>query len=145
MKYILLLITIIICGCDTSLSEKERRSLKEEMQQREIKKISEDDIVAETFEQGKKLVKEYETGSDSLLNNMNASIAKLGVKDSTANETYWKLLDAYKYSLTQGGPLSDNVQRDNEFLIYTVPYLEKGEFAGIYIVRISKKEIVLAM
>lgn len=146
MRVIVFFITASLMACDASLSEKERQTLKKEMEQREVKKVSEDDIIAETFEQGKKLVREYESdSSDSLLTKMNASIIQLGKNDSTDNETYWKLIEAYKYNLTQGGQLSDNVQRDGDYLIYTAPYIENDEFAGIYLVRIPKKEIVLSM
>lgn len=145
MRVIIILLIVIITGCDASLSKKERKSLKDEMTQREIKKISEDHIIAETFVQGKRIINAYENGSDSLLNSMNATLTKLGKNDSTNNETYWKLLEAYKYTLTQGGQLSDNVQRDGDYLIYTVPFVQNDEFAGIYLVRIPKKEIVLAI
>ncbi len=144
MKSYLALIcfTILFMACGGGLSDDQRKTLKDEMEQREIKKIPEEAIVEATFEKGRMLLEHYQAGADSLLSKMNIEVSRLKKNDSTASKVEWELLQAYKYSMTQGAQPSENVQRDGEDMVYTMPFIENDTFEGIYIIRIPRKTIV---
>lgn len=127
-------------ACGGGLSDDQRKALKNELEQREIKKIPEEDIVEATFKQGRKFLTYYQAGADSLLREIDARILKKN--DSTASEVEWNLLEAYKYSMTQGAQPSENVQRDGEVMVYTMPLIENDMFVGIYVIRIPRRTIV---
>lgn len=143
MKGIWILLLTVLMSCGGGLSEKQRKTLQEEMKAREIKKVNEEDIVAEAFSLGQKLYKRHLNGSDSLALALGVDIKLLGKNDSTENELEWQLLEAYKFNLTNGGPLADNVQRDADEMIYTVPFTQADEFKGIYVLRIPRRQLVL--
>jgi len=146
LKFLTCMLSVfLLSACGGGLSDEQRKSLKEEMEAREIKKVAEEDIVAETFRQGKKVLKYHQAGNDSVAKEIGANIYMLSKDDSVSNKIDWELIEAYKYSLTHGGPLADNVQRDKEEMIYTMPYLENEEFKGMYVVRIPRKKIILSL
>lgn len=138
-------ISFLCVACGGGLSDDQRKALKEEMESREIKKIPEEDIVDATFEKGRKLLNAYQAGVDSALQNIGAEARLLRDTDSTASKKEWELLEAYKYSMTNGAQPTENVQRDGEMMVYTMPAIENDMFVGIYVVRIPRKEIVLEL
>lgn len=134
-----------LIGCGGGLSEEQRKALKDEMEHREIKKVPEEHIVEATFKTGRKLLISHQEGVDSLLTNIGASAYLLKKNDSTESKVEWELLEAYNYSMTQGAQPAENVQRDGEMMVYTMPAIENDVFIGIYIVRIPRNEIILSL
>jgi len=137
--------SFLIISCGGGLSEKQRKALKDEMKNREVKKVKEEEIVAETFAVGKKIYSSHISGKDSLQSVYEAEVYLLKSEDSVKNEVDKKLLDAYNYSLTQGGQGSDNVQRDKLEMVYTKPHIANDMYVGIYVIRIPRKQLILNM
>lgn len=144
MKNLLIVSLLILFGCGGSgLTDEQRKALNEEMKSREIKKVEEEDVVTETFAIGKQLYQEYTNGQDSLLNLYEAKVYRLKKDAIDSSEKDMELLEAYNYSLSQGGNLSENVQRDGEEMIYTLPFVEEEMYEGIVVIRIPRKTIIL--
>lgn len=92
---ILLISLTILAACDTgSQNSLNREALREEMRNREPKKLSEAQIVAETFEQGRFL---SQTAQQSLLTTLQAAIAREGIEG------------AIQYCNLQAYPLMDSL------------------------------------
>ncbi len=143
-KYSAIIYISLLCvACGGGLSDDQRKALKEEMEQREIKKVAEEDVVDAAFKRGKELLVSHQAGADSVVINAGAEVRLLLQNDSTASKVEWELLEAYKYSMTQGAQPTENVQRDGEMMVYTMPAIENDMFVGIYIVRVPRKEIIL--
>ncbi|MTI22484.1 hypothetical protein E1176_15740 [Fulvivirga sp. RKSG066] len=139
----MLLCLLLLASCGGSISDEQRKSLQQEMKDREIKKVQEEDIVAKTFELGKEIHRQYLSGNDSLQKTLKTDLYIIEKGDSVEKKKDWEIFEAYEYSLTNGAPLSDNVQRDGEEMIYTYPLVIEDEFAGIYVIRIPRKQLVL--
>jgi len=142
-KYIAVIcISCLYMSCGGGLSDEQRKALKNELEEREIRKIPEEDIVEATFKKGRKLLAQYQAGADTLLNKLEVDARILKKNDSTTSKVEWELLEAYKYSMTQGAQPAENVQRDGEVMVYTMPLIENNMFEGIYVIRIPRKTIV---
>ncbi|MDX1627372.1 MAG: hypothetical protein R3345_01665 [Fulvivirga sp.] len=139
----LFILCSFLLACGGSLSDEQRKALKEEMEAREIKKVKEEDIVARSFELGKAIYQNHINNSDSLVKALNATILWLEPTDSGGGDLEKQLLEAYVYSFEQGEKLSHNVQRDSEVMLYTMPVVSEESFEGIYVIRIPRKEVVL--
>lgn len=64
MRGILLFgVFLIIIGCGGSLPEEQRKALKEEMKNRRIKKVSEEQIFEKAFEMGRTYMKQLNTNN----------------------------------------------------------------------------------
>jgi len=141
----LLLGTIIITSCGGELSKEKRKAFQKEMKAREIRRVAEEDIVAEAFKMGKALFKEFSENKDSLQKVVNAKIYLLQPDTSIKNEKEQELMEAYSYSAEQGNSMDANVQRDGEEMIYSVPKVKDGVLEGVYFIRIPRKQLVLEL
>jgi len=141
----IILLSLSIFSCGESLSDKQRKALKDEMNNREVKKIKEEEIVAETFAVGRSLYKNHLLENDSLKRVYKADIYLLQKEESIDNPIDKKLFEAYNYTLTQGGQASDNVQRDESIMVYTKPHIENDMYVGVYVIRIPRKQLILKM
>lgn len=143
-----LIIFLIFCtGCGGGLSERQRNSIKEEMGNREIKKVRENEIMTSALEKGREAYKKLINSSnpDSLAGTMNLKQYTITENSNIDNELEFKIYEAYDYSAKNGVMLSDNIQRDGEELIYTVPYIEDELFKGVFVIRMKRKEVVLGL
>lgn len=132
-------------ACRGSLSEEDKKAIREEMQSREIKRISEGEIVEATFAKGRELgplLKQTNMKTDSLAVLYAAVITRLG-RRSDMNAKEASLWEAYQYNASQGMALDDNVQMlGDSALLYTVPILEADSLTGMWSVVFEKKAIV---
>lgn len=140
-----LLGAIIITSCGGELSKEKRKAFQKEMKAREIRRVAEEDIVAETFKMGKALFKEFSENKDSLQNAVNANIYLLHPGDAIENAKDQELMEAYNYSAAQGTSMDANVQRDGEEMIYSVPKVQDEHLEGVYMIRIPRKQLVLEL
>lgn len=143
-------------GCGGSLSDEQRRRIKEDMAQHKIVRITDAEITATAFEQGRKVIKALSylkndtLKLDSLRDAYHATIRWIapGAKNALAIEQ--QLIEAYLISSINGG-IQDNIQRlGTDSLLYTFPLTEKlpdgsENVLGMWSVAVSKKDLILSM
>lgn len=170
-----LLYTFLIAGtlfyqsCDQSSDQLDTAAIKEELNNRKIKKISEADILEASFEKGRKLIdtlnlekKKINSESTDTLNTQfrlgalqpvieslqqvsKAEIKKIVPADLDANgvrKPEKEILEAYQYNAAQGLKVDDNVQILEQYIFYSAPIMESGELKGMWSVYFDKGEVV---
>lgn len=146
---------IILIGCDQSRPVK-NEAMKEEIASREIKRISEAEIINEAYSEGKEIAQKSEDylegksknaledtipttirksqifwihNMDSISKAFNTEVNILGISGSGRNISPMELelLDAYRYNVEQNIELADNIQKtDKNFFLYTKPLIIKN-------------------
>jgi len=135
-----LILSLAVASCGGKLSEKERQALREEMNQREIRQVRDDEIVNHALELGREL-RNDSTGS---------TITQMGAKyhrftDQPDDDRLAELWDAYAAAWESGEDAGENVQRDYpDWVIYTYAEINDMDTALI-VIRIPKKSIILSL
>lgn len=156
MKVIIILIAITIVSCTGSLSDSQKKRIKESMEQGEIKKLTESQIIDAAFTYGRSTAKMVEQ-KDKLLNDsiLLDSIAKanqveiisLQANNPQLRKVERQLLEAY----LEGAGASENVQKmGTDTLIFTKPIFREHpdgstEFLKAICIRMTRKQVVLSI
>jgi len=149
---VIILLGLFLLSCGGSLTEEQREALKEEKNAKEIKKISEDEIYQKALLTGKEIMQKMDEGMllGDIENQYKVQI--LRVNDSTPGleKKETELWEVYKNNDWSNAPAEDNVQKNGpDNLIYTSPVLgEEGDslyLSGLWMVRMKRKEVVLAL
>lgn len=128
--------------------------MKEARELQSIKKVSEADLLEEAFRKGREIMGVIENRPlvvDSVKAQYKVDVRWLEPGSANATEIERQLIDAYLNSMMMGEELKDNVQRlGNDSLLYTKPVLLElpdgiVEVRGTWNIRMSKKQLVLAM
>ncbi len=161
MRTIILLGAVFLFGCGGTLSEEQRRKIREERVQHEIRRVTEVQLTEEAFKKGRELIALLESfgrdsvRTDSLIDASGGRIRFLvpGAKDTRAIEK--QLIDAYIASGTTGE--IDNIQmlrnaagKATDSLLYTKPVIVKqpdgvDRVEGVWNIWLSRKELILGM
>ena len=132
-------------ACRGSLSEEDKNAIREEMESREIKRISEGAIMEAAFAKGRKLrsiLQQPNEQTDSLEVLYSAEIEHLS-RGSDMNAKEASLWEAYQYNISKGLPLEDNVQKlGDSALLYTVPIQQADSLTGMWSIAFEKRAIV---
>lgn len=146
-----------LISCGGSLSEEQRRQLREAQEQQAITKVSEAELLAAAFERGRALgaVLKHKTyvaaQLDSIGKAHNVMIRWLGLTELTALEIENQLIEAYLEAWSSGHSLTDNVQRiGKDSILYTLPmssYRQDSvlQIEGLWNIWMSTKQVVLGM
>jgi len=157
MRCLLVLIFLALLGCGGSLSEEQRKQLREAQQQQVIKKISEADLLAAAFTKGRVLVRALQKDKpdayrlDSLQRANQVIIRWYELSAPTALAIERQLIEAYIMAAGTGSTLTDNVQRiGTDTLLYTMPLTRYRpdsvmEVLGLWSIRMPTKAVVLGM
>lgn len=156
MKYCLFFSALVLISCTGTLSDNQRKKIKEEMTNSEIKKVTESEITEAAFKYGRKLASIIEESDKALTNKpfldslaiaYNVEIVTL---QSSSNENLRNveklLLEAYQTNAQS----SDNIQKmGNDTIIYTKPLMREHpdgstEFLKALGIRMLKKQIILS-
>jgi hypothetical protein len=140
MKGVMVLIfTLIALGCSGKLSEEDRRALREEMENREIRQIRDDEILVKAYEMAS------EMRTDDSLRHATGSTKK--VYDSSPVDSRLKeLWDAYQAALDNELVPEDNIQRDYpENLIYTYPVIISDSVFQMHVITIPRAAVVKSL
>jgi hypothetical protein len=160
MKYWLIALAVILFSCGGSLSDEQRKKIREDMEAHKIMRVTDAQITEEAFSKGRSIIKTLEgfgrdsAKIDSLLNSSKGRIHWLAPGSSNAVELEKQLIDAYIAS--EGGSVQDNVQKirnkdgESDSLLYTKPIVKKlpdgvEKLEGVWNIWLSKKELILAM
>ncbi|MFM9838140.1 MAG: hypothetical protein ACKVOQ_07735 [Cyclobacteriaceae bacterium] len=156
MKYALLISFLVFISCNGKLTDEQKRKIREEREESQIKKISDADITEAAFEYGRTITSIIEKHDKSLTNKIlidslekafEVEIISMKTDDSTLRAIEKKVIEAY----TLGGnsaALSDNVQKvGKDSVLYTKPLMRElpdgsVEFTRALGLRISKRQII---
>ena len=153
----LLFTGVMLLGCSGSLSDEQRKELREAQSQQVIVKVSEADLLAAAFEQGRKVSRllNNEGAEPSQLDSIAASnhvqIRWRVLNPSDALEIERQVIEAYLAAASAGAALADNVQRvGSDSLLYTLPVTRYRpdsvlEVAGVWSIKMATKHIVLGI
>jgi hypothetical protein len=161
MKNILLILPVLVFfNCGGTLSDEQRKQMREQMEAHRIKRVSPTEITEAAFAKGRSIIaeiKDFESDPEKVDSIMNASQGKILwiAKDGTPKHPMvQELFEAYKAAGTSSSQ-QDNVQqiRNSEesadSILYTQPIVVKTndstKLAGVWNIWLSKKELVLAM
>lgn len=154
MRYLILL-AAFLSSCTGSLTDEQRKKMKDNMALTELKKVTEAEITESAFVWGRKLATTIEK-KDRLLSNKlfldslafanHVEILSLQKSQEGLRQIEKQLLDAY--SSNTG---SDNVQKMGpDSLLYTKPVFREHpdgstEFLKAIAIRFTRKQLVLAL
>lgn len=154
------------CESDSTLNTK---AIKEELNSRKIRRISESEIFEAAFSKGKRLrdtllllSEKFSTDNIDSLNQSSrlgamqpvvdllqqenkAEIKKIIFSDLQAKnlkDQEKEIFEAYQYNIASGLKVDDNVQLLDNYIFYAAPILKEGELNGMWSVYFDKRELV---
>ncbi len=140
MKHIFIFtLMLAFIACDSKLTEEQRKALKDEMIERKIRKISQDEIYKKALEEGRSLMKAILAGQNKERLSADCDCQILLVNkisdELTAKEK--QVVEAYLFSSGE-----DNIQKDgDDKLIYTQP-ITTDSTKAVWVIRFKKSTIV---
>jgi hypothetical protein len=154
MKKLFIVSFALLTACGGSLSDEQRKQMREGSEQQAIVKVTEAEILDAAFVKGRSVM--------SRLTENNPDTTKVSAEETV--RIHWlapgkahgleieqQLIEAYLNSLLTGTPLQDNVQKIGEdSLLYTNPVVvtradSSIEIKGTWNIWMSKRELILAM
>jgi hypothetical protein len=154
MKKSLIFLTAVLCGCGGSLSDEQRKQMREASEQQAIVKVSEAEIMDAAFAKGRNVIERLkksnpDTGMVSVEENVR--VHWLAPGKARGLEIEQQLIEAYLTSMLSGVPLQDNVQPIGEdSLLYTNPVVTTRadssiEIKGTWNIWMSKRAVIMSM
>jgi hypothetical protein len=160
MKYCVLLIGIFLFSCGGTLSEEQRKRMKEQMELHKIRRVTDVEITEAAFTKGRAILTTLQRTQltdatiDSLQKASNGKFNWLTVSNPGKTETEKQLFEAYRGSELSSA--QDNIQKlrrsdgtDSDSLLYTKPVFEKSndtqELIGVLSIWLSRKQLILEM
>lgn len=156
MKYSVLLIVVALVSCTGTLSDEQRKRIKESMEQGEIKKLSEAQVTEAAFAYGRKVASQLDKRDktltntallDSLSQAYQVEIISLQPDNPNLRGVERQVMEAYM----NGGGANDNIQKmGTDSLLYTKPILREHpdgstEFLKALGIRMTRKQVVLSI
>jgi hypothetical protein len=156
MKYLILTFLFIFISCQGKLTEEQKRKIREEREESQIKRISEADITEAAFTYGRTICGIIEKRDNKLTNKklldsletaFGVQIIAMQTDDSTLRAVERQVIEAY----TSGGSgvtLTDNVQKmGKDSILYTKPLMHELAdgtlaFTKALGLRIPKRQII---
>ncbi len=140
-------------ACGGSLTDEQRKELREGQAQQEVKRVTDAEIMEQAFSTGRKIVNAI--GTDSIASKKITAQYKFDMHfikpgQSNALEVERLLIEAYLVSIIDGGVL-ENVQKiPGDSMMYTFPVadtLADGAISiqGMWSVHMSIKDLILSM
>jgi hypothetical protein len=158
MKSSAFLFIFLLLGCGGSLTDEQRKQMKEKMELNKIVRVTDVEITEAAFEKGRETLTMIESFNgdsariDSLIRINKGKIRYIRPGVSNALELEQQLVDAYLAD--ESGSFRDNVQEvrkaDGDFdsLLYSKPDVTKlpdgsDQLNGVWNIWLRKKELVL--
>jgi hypothetical protein len=153
--------TMILASCGGTLSDEQKKKVREDMAQHEIKRVTEPEITDAAMKLGKEIMSSVEklkdnpAAIDSLGRETKTKITWIVPGAATAGLVEQQLIEAYIAGAATG-TIEDNLQklRDDEgvvdSLLFTRPVVKNlpdgaVQVEGTWNIRISQKELILSM
>lgn len=154
MKKLLIISFVLLTACGGSLSDEQRKRMREASGQQAIVKVTEAEILDAAFVKGRSVMsrlRENNPDTSKVSAEETVRIHWLAPGKAHGLEIEQQLIEAYLNSLLTGTPLQDNVQKIGEdSLLYTNPVVitradSSIEIKGTWNIWMSKRELILAM
>lgn len=156
-----LITLILVASCGGSLSDEQKKKIRDEMAQSEIRKVTEPEITDAAMKLGKEIMSSVEklknnpASIDSLERETNTKITWIVPGEATAQVVEQQLIEAYIAGAATG-TIEDNLQKLRnadgvvDSLLFTRPVVKNladgaVQVEGTWNVRISQKELILSM
>jgi hypothetical protein len=153
-------LVVVIAGCGGSLSDEQRKAVRERMEENKIVRVTEAEITEAAYSAGRKLVQTLDSlANDSVqlqafLNRRPEKIRYLTPDAANARLLEKQLIDAYLAD--ESGSFQDNVQEvrntqgGSDSLLYTMPVITKradgiDQLEGVWNIWLSRKALILEM
>jgi hypothetical protein len=147
-----LIALILLCGCTTTLSDEQRKKIKEEMADREIRRIPEAELLQGAQELGRELSAQLSATDTNLsvqmpaLEQWNVRLHWVSPGSTNLAEIEHQLIEAY----IAGGALSqemDNIQSVADTILYSRPLMigqpdGSARFAGVWNLYIPVRSVI---
>jgi len=157
MRIATIIACIILASCGGSLSDEQRKQMREKMEENRIVRVTEVEITEAAFAEGRATVETLDslaadsTQLRSYVNRSGGTIRFLRPGEQTNRLLEKQLIDAYLAD--PSGISQDNVQKvrndqgDFDTLLYTKPITKKlpdgaDELVGVWNIRLSRKHLV---
>lgn len=150
----IVLLALIITACGGSLSDEQRKKLREGSEQQAIVKVTDAEITEAAFVKGRSVMGRLTNNNPDTSKVSREEIVKihwLAAGTTHGLEIEQQLIEAYLNSLLSGTPLQDNVQEiGQDSILYTNPVVitradSSIEIKGTWNIWMSKKELIIAM
>jgi hypothetical protein len=158
MKITVVLLLLILFGCGGSLSDEQRKQMREKMEENKIVRVTEIEITEAAFAKGRAAIRTLESLEndsiklDSFLEINSGRIRYIQPGKSNARALEQQLIDAYLAD--ESGSVQDNVQKlrnshgDFDSLLYTRPVTKKlpdgsEQLEGVWNIWLPKKELIV--
>lgn len=157
MKLIVVLLALVLFSCGGSLSSEQRKKLRENMEAKSLKKVSDAELTAAALTYARKITKIIEDNKsndrkfiDSLEKAYDVQILFMQPSTSELRAVERMIIEAY----TSGNgsvDLGDNLQKmGNDSLLYTKPMMRERpdgslEFTKALGLRMHKRPIILSI
>lgn len=149
-----ILLVMILTACGGSLSDEQRKQMREASEQQAIVKVTEAEIMDAAFVKGRSVMSRLKESNPDTTQVSTEEVVKihwLVPGKAHGLEIEQQLIEAYLNSMITGTPLQDNVQKIGEdSLLYTNPIVltradSSIEIKGTWNIWMSKRELILAM
>lgn len=153
-KYgLFLLLVLVMMACGGSLSDEQRKELREGRAKQKVKRVAEAQILEQAFSTGRKIVNALvkdSTATQKIAVQYKSEIYYIKPGQTTALAIEQQLIEAYLMSIIDGG-MADNVQKiPGDSMMYTFPVadtLADGAVSiqGMWSVHMAVKDLILSM
>ncbi|HEU5292616.1 MAG TPA: hypothetical protein VFU05_18335 [Cyclobacteriaceae bacterium] len=151
--FLLVFISVIVFSCGGSLTDEQRKKMKEAREQQAIMKVTDAEITEAAFEKGRAVMEQLTEPdqADSVGQIAKVKIHWLEPGGGDALEIEQQLIDAYINSVIEGGKFEDNVQNFGmDSVLYTKPVVLTRpdgsiEVKGTWNIWMTKKQLILGM
>lgn len=150
----IVLVALAVTACGGSLSDEQRKKMREASEQQAIVKVTDAEITEAAFVKGRSVMdrlKSNNPDTGKVAKEEVVNIHWLAAGKTHGLEIEQQLIEAYLNSLLSGAPLQDNVQEvGQDSLLYTNPVVitradSSIEIKGTWNIWMSKRELILAM
>lgn len=154
MKNSFIILVLLLSACGGSLSDEQRKQMREASEQQAIIKVTDAEILEAAFAKGRSVMSQLKDNNPDTSKVAAQEVVKihwLGAGKAHGLEIEQQLIDAYVNSLLSGTSLQDNVQKiGTDTLLYTNPVVitradSSIEIRGTWNIWIAKRELILAM
>jgi hypothetical protein len=153
MNKLLLISICFLFACGGSLTDEQRKKMREASEQQAVLKVTDAEITEAAFAKGRAVMETLTNPDEADLVSQQAQVKIhwLEPGGGDALEIEQQLIDAYINSMIEGVPLQDNVQNiGDDSVLYTKPVVltrpdSSIEIKGTWNIWMSKKQLILAM
>lgn len=153
MKKALIVSVVFLSACGGSLSDEQRKQMREASEQQAIVKVTDAEITDAAFAKGRSVMSrltQNNPDTSKVSREEVVDIHWLGAGKTHGLEIEQQLIEAYLTSLLSGTQLQDNVQQVGDSVLYTNPVVitqadSSIEIKGTWNIWMSKKELIMAM